>query len=161
MILNEVEAPLFAFPSWCVLVSDTMPIFKEGPVHLEQDHSRLHTWVIARDGQSIAITSDETHHSALLVDAGFYAGNDPFPPLYDGGNICWAVRHGKFTILDLVAGSTIPKTLRGLVPNTPEYHEAYITMRTISAQLLANFTRVPLVAEFLDGTSETFYPEST
>ncbi len=127
----------------------------------EKEIGMNYTWVIPIETNCIAVDDDTSKlHRDIVREARFADISLQFPPVHDGGKLIYSVIRGLLIPRGFTT-STSPVALNGLKFNTPEFDKAFIAMRSVSAQMLADLIGESITAEFRDGTSKQFFPRES
>lgn len=125
----------------------------------EKEIGKEYKWVIPIEKDRIAVDDDRSRlHRDIVRKEGFADTTLQFPPIHDGGELIYSFRRGLL-IPDHFTTSASPVAFNGLRLGTPEFKQAFIAMRSFSAQMLANLIGESVTAEFGDGTSKQFSPQ--
>lgn len=125
----------------------------------EKEIGKEYKRVIPIERDRIAVDDDSSKSHRDIVRKERFANTTLlFPPVHDGGELIYSFRRG-FLIPRHFTTSTSPQAFNGLKFGTPKFDEAFIAMRSFSAQMLANLIGESVTAEFGDGTSEQFLPQ--
>lgn len=137
-----------------------MPVIERGQkFEVAEKVGEGYTVVIELSGGRFAIDPDQTKlHIFVAEEAEFCQRRQMCPPVFDGVRLVYTHRSGWLISSD-VTSTTSPDSLKDLERGSPEYNVAFVAMRSVSAQMLANSTGVTITAEYPNDTSEKFSPQ--